>query len=264
VTEELLAQLERAIEEYAARAPSRATAELWRLEGVRLKRAAHRYRGHWHEFRKPWREKNATPRPLKFEADFGVLGNNPLEPLLISVGGIDVRIGGRIDRVDVTDLEGITGFWVIDYKTGRATNYQSSQVERFEKLQLPLYALAVERVLLKDGPTRPLGLAYWLVTDSGPKPMLPSGKRSVLSWLSDSGKWKRFRTQLETWVTSLVGHIRAGDFPLSPRSDHCTDICAFGPVCRIAQSRHTGKLFGLTLPVMSMEKEAKTEDVKPA
>jgi ATP-dependent helicase/nuclease subunit B len=256
LTEKLIAEIERAIEEYAARAPSRATAELWRLEGIRLKCAANRYRGHWHEFRKPWREKNAIPKPFRFEADFGVPGENVDEALLISVGDIDVRIGGRIDRVDVADLEGTHGFWVIDYKTGRAANYQPGQVERFEKLQLPLYALAVERVLLNDRPARPLGLAYWLVTDSGPKGMLPSGKRNLLSWLSDAGKWERFRAQLEIWVVTLVQHIRAGDFPLSPRSEYCTDTCAFGPVCRIAQSRNTGKVFPLALPVLAKEKEA--------
>ena len=254
VTDELLTQVDTAIEEYAVRAPSRATAELWRLEGVRLKRAAKRYRDHWQEFRKPWREKNATPLPQRFEADFGVPGETVTEPLVISVGGIDVRIGGRIDRVDVTALEGTVGYWVIDYKTGRATNYQAAQVERFEKLQLPLYALAVERVLLKGRPARPLGLAYWLVTDSGHKPMLPTN-RSIHAWLADPGKWERFRTQLEEWVSSLVKHIRAGDFPLSPRSDSCTDTCSFGPVCRIAQSRSTGKLFALELPVLAKEKE---------
>jgi ATP-dependent helicase/DNAse subunit B len=255
LTEKLIAEIDRAIEEYAFRAPSKATAELWRLEGIRLKRAANRYRGHWNEFRKPWREKNFTPKPFRFEADFGVPGEKVDEALTISVGGIDVRIGGRIDRVDVADLEGTQGFWVIDYKTGRASNYQASQVERFEKLQLPLYALAVERVLLKDRPARPLGLAYWLVTDSGPKGMLPSGKRSVLSWFSDPAKWERFRTQLEMWVSTLVRHIRGGDFPLSPRSEFCTDTCDFGPVCRIAQSRNTGKVFPLSLPVLAKEKE---------
>ncbi len=253
MTEELIEEIDRAVEEYADRAPSRATAELWRLEGLRLKRAAKRYRGHWNEFRKPWREKNVTPKPFQFEADFGVPGEDVAEALVISVGGIDVRIGGRIDRVDVTDLDGTHGFWVIDYKTGRASNFQSAQVERFEKLQLPLYALAVERVLFKGSKARPLGLAYWLVTDIGPKGMLPSGKRALLSWLTDAGKWEQFRTQLEMWVATLVRHIRAGDFPLSPRSEHCTDTCAFGPVCRIAQSRNTGKLFPLTLPVLTKE-----------
>ena len=250
VTGELVSQIGAAVEEYAARAPSRATAELWRLEGERLKRAARRYRGHWHEFRKPWREKNATPTPHKFEVDFGMPGAGAAEPLVIAVGGPEVRIGGRIDRVDMAEFAGEAGFWVIDYKTGRATNYSSSQVERFEKLQLPLYALAVERVLLKGKPARPLGLAYWLVTDTGAKPMLPAGKKAAQSWLANPEKWAKFREQLEGWVATLAGHIRAGDFPLAPRSEHCTDTCAFGPVCRIAQSRNTGKVFPLALPVL--------------
>ena len=123
ITDELIAEIDRAVEEYAMRAPSRATAELWRLEGIRLKRAANRYRGHWLEFRKPWREKQIAPRPFRFEADFGVSGENVAEALVISVGGVDVRIGGRIDRVDLTEWEGMQGFWVIDYKTGRSSNY---------------------------------------------------------------------------------------------------------------------------------------------
>src|SRR5262249_3532886 len=159
----------------------------------------------------------------------------------------------RIDRVDVAQLEDAAGFWVIDYKTGRATNYSAAQVEKFEKLQLPLYALAVERALFKDRPARPLGLAYWLVTDTGHKPMLPAGKRAAQAWRADPAKWPKFREQLETWVATLVARIRAGDFPLAPRSEHCTDTCEFGPVCRIAQSRNTEKVLPLALPVVTGE-----------
>jgi ATP-dependent helicase/DNAse subunit B len=259
VTEELLRRVEFAVEEYAARAPSAASRELWRLEGRRLMRAAAKYRGHWQEFRQPWHEKNAVPTPFAFEADFGVPGENVPEALVIRVGEVEVRVGGRIDRIDLTEVGGVTGFWVIDYKTGRAANYSAAQVERLEKLQLPLYALALERVLLKDRPARPLGLAYWLVTDTGAKPMLPSGKRSLLTWLTDPGRWAKFREQLEAWVAALVGHIRGGDFPLAPRSEHCTDTCPFGPVCRIAQSRNTEKVFSLPLPLLPKEKDAKPE-----
>jgi ATP-dependent helicase/nuclease subunit B len=187
-----------------------------------------------------------------------VPGENVPDPLVILVGDVEVRVGGRIDRIDLTEVGEAVGFWVIDYKTGRAANYSAAQVERFEKLQLPLYALAVERVLLKDRPARPLGLAYWLVTDTGPKPMLPSGKRALLAWLTDPGRWAKFREQLESWVATLVGHIRVGDFPLAPRSEHCTDTCRFGPVCRIAQSRNTGKVLPLALPLLP--KDAKADD----
>jgi ATP-dependent helicase/DNAse subunit B len=248
VTDELVRQIELAVEEYAQRAPSRASAELWRLEGKRLCRSALRYRTHWRQFREPWKQTPAAPRPYCFEAGFGAAGEDPSEPLVVEVDGVAVRIGGRIDRVDVAELDGGLGFWVIDYKTGRSINYQPSQVERLEKLQLPLYALAVERVLFKDRPARPLGLAYWLVTADGVKPVLPS-KKGLLTWLNDRGKWERFRQQLEAWVATLATQIRTGRFPLSPRSEYCTDTCGFGPVCRIAQCRNTGKTGPLELPM---------------
>ena len=164
------------------------------------------------------------------------------QPLVLTIGDVEVRIGGTIDRVDLVQLEETLGFWVIDYKTGRAANYQTSQVTRFEKLQLPLYALAVERVLLKDRRARPLGLAYWLVTDTGPKTVLPSGRNAALAWIADQAAWAKFSRQLEGWVARIVTHIRAGDFPLAPRSETCTDTCPFGCICRISQSRNTGKV----------------------
>jgi RecB family exonuclease len=170
------------------------------------------------------------------------------DALVIQVDGVEVRIGGRIDRVDVAELAGELGFWVIDYKTGRGQHYTAASIERFERLQLPLYAIAVERVLFAGKTARPLGLAYWMVTADGAKPVLP-GKRKQLSWLTDTAAWAKFRAQLESWVATLAGHIRAGDFPLAPRSEDCTDTCQFGPVCRIAQARAVGKEWNLELPM---------------
>src|SRR5262249_25721146 len=115
------------------------------------------------------------------------------------------------------------------------------------KLQLPLYALAVQRVLFSGKDARPLGLAYWLVTDTGPKPVLP-GRRQVMAWLSDPKKWATFRQQLEDWVARLVGRLRDGQFPPAPRSDTCTETCPYGQVCRISQSRNVGKLWDLPPP----------------
>jgi ATP-dependent helicase/DNAse subunit B len=248
------ARIEQAVEEYVARAPSAASRELWRLEARRLRRAADKYRRHWQTFRDPWHKPGAVPVPHSFEAGFGLPaedGRDPAPPLVIDVNGVEVRIGGRIDRVDVAELADGVGFWVIDYKTGRGQNYTPADIAAFRKLQLPLYAVAVERVLLKDRPARPLGLAYWLVTDVGAKGVLPAGAKQVLSWLTDAGRWPKFRAQLEAWVATLATHVRAGDFPLAPRSEHCTDTCPFGPVCRITQSRNTGKLFPLPLPTVA-------------
>jgi RecB family exonuclease len=251
VDEQLFAELDAAVEEYARRSSSPAAQMLWRLEGQRLRRSAGRYRAHWQKFQHPWRERSLSPRPHHLEVDFGLPadgGAEPVAPLVIIADGVEVRIGGRIDRVDVVELpDGGLGFWVIDYKTGKGLYYSASDLQSLRRLQLALYALAVERVLLADGSARPLGLAYWMVTEAGPKLVLPAGRQAT-AWLAAVDHWPRFRDRLEAWVAKLVGHVRAGEFPLKPRSEQCTETCPFGQVCRIAQSRSLEKLWDLPLP----------------
>jgi ATP-dependent helicase/DNAse subunit B len=265
--EELFAEIDTAVKEYQSRAPSEAGKVLWRLEGERLRRFAAKYHGHWQGFVAPWSKQQADPRPAHLEADFGLAVITPdgqrLDPelpaLTISVGGIEVKIGGRIDRIDVAELEDGIGFWIIDYKTGKAKNYSGEKLKNFEKLQLTLYALAVERTFFPGQNARPLGLAYWLVTDKGPKHALPG--KPPLAWLSDPEQWPRFRAQLEAWVAEVVGHVRRGHFPLSPRSDDCTETCDFGRICRITQLRATGRSFDFPLPVLPSDGAAEGGDV---
>jgi ATP-dependent helicase/nuclease subunit B len=254
---ELRNEIDVAVQEYAQRAPSPAARKLWELEGKRLHRSATKYADHWEGFLDPWRKAGAALDPRLLEADFGLpaagaqvqgaVVAESREPLVLTIGDVEVRIGGRIDRVDIAELKGELGFWIIDYKTGRAASYTAAELARFEKLQLPLYALAVERVFFPGRKARPLGLAYWLVTDTGPK-TVSHNARQALGWLNDPKKWSAFRKQLEEWVATVVGRIRDGHFPLAPRSDHCTQTCSFGHVCRISQSRNVGKTWDLPLP----------------
>lgn len=254
VNEQLLVRLEEAVEEYVARAPSPASKELWRLEGQRLRRSAARYESHWRQFLAPWRALGIQPRPHLLEAEFGqpaATGVKAVDALLIRVDDLEVRVGGRIDRIDIVDLPEGVGFWVIDYKTGRAAHYSGPDLREFRRLQLTLYALAVERVILAPNGARPLGLAYWLVTDTGPKPVLPAGKQ-LTAWNDDGADWRRVREQLERWVATLVANIRQGVFPLKPRSEKCTETCEFAQVCRISQSRAwvEHRAWQLPLPVL--------------
>src|SRR5262249_43349769 len=108
----LAERLQEAVDEYARRAPSLAVKELGGLEGQRLQRSAARYGGHWRGFLGPWLEQGVKPKPHDFEVDFGVPAANgaaPVGPLVIRMDGVEVRIGGRIDRVDLAELEGGTG-----------------------------------------------------------------------------------------------------------------------------------------------------------
>jgi ATP-dependent helicase/DNAse subunit B len=251
LTEQYVRELRAAVEEYAARVSSPAAKALWRLEGRRLERAAARYPSHWSKFQQPWQQQKLAVRPFRFEVDFG-LGRRadegaPLGPLVIRHLDIEVRIAGRIDRIDVVELDdGAIGFWVIDYKTGRSGYYTGTDLASLKKLQLPLYALAVEALLLPDG--RPLGLAYWMVTDAGAKSVFP---RRSTAWLSSGDEWPRFRDHLERWVTKLAGLIRSGEFPLKPRAADCTSTCPYGEMCRIAEARAVEKTWDLPLPVLA-------------
>lgn len=233
----LAERLEHAVRENAGRG-SAASEVLWQLEGQRLLRAAARYRQHWQRFLAPWEEQHIRPEPYLFETSFGLPaadGESPAEPLIIRVDGVEIRIGGRIDRVDVTALPDGVGFWIIDYKTGRGSSYTAAELEGLRRLQLTLYALAVEEVLLADRSARPLGLAYWLVTDTGPKVVLPP--RVPISWLEKKDAWLAFRDRLRSWVACLARHIREGFFPLRPQAPDCTATCDYAQMCRISQSR---------------------------
>ena len=81
---------------------------------------------------------------------------------------------------------------------------------------------------------RPLGLAYWLITDAGAKRMLP---KKEIDWFEDADAWPMFREQLERVVIRIVSSIRAGDFRLAPRSKDVCKYCDFNTVCRINQHR---------------------------
>jgi ATP-dependent helicase/nuclease subunit B len=229
---------------------SRAAEALWQIEGRRLQRKAARYRADWEKFIAAWAELKVVPRPEHLERGFGmaVEGEEPAPPLVIDAAGGPVLLGGRIDRVDVAETPDGTFFWIIDYKTGRSSHYSPRDLRTFQRLQLTLYALAVERVLLAGRGARPLGLAYWLVTDTGPKIVLP-GDRKPHGWFQSAEEWEKVRDRLEALVADLAGHIRAGDFPLAPRSENCTETCHFAQMCRIAQSRGR-KEWELPLPTV--------------
>jgi ATP-dependent helicase/nuclease subunit B len=250
VTQDVTREMGEAVEEDVRRAPSPAAKELWRLEGRRLVRTAERYVEQWRKFLAPWLERGVSPQPDLFEADFGLPpaeGAPPVGPLVVRIDDVEVRISGRIDRVDLVELDDGVGFWIIDYKTGRSAHYTGAALAEYRHLQLTLYALAVEEVLLAGRAARPLGLAYWLPSESGAKVALPV--RGSAKWLEDGRHWRAVREDLRQWIATLVRNIRQGNFVLQPREENCTQTCSFGQTCRITQARGVGKAGMLPLPV---------------
>lgn len=94
-------------------------------------------------------------RPGAFEARFGPVmagfgrTDDHLfldEPLtLTSASGRQIRVQGRIDRIDFDDAR--TRFKVIDYKTGKSRPAKTERLHGGESLQLPIYLYAAAEML---------------------------------------------------------------------------------------------------------------------
>lgn len=79
--------------------------------------------------------------PCEYEAQFGLAGR---PPLIVRDGDDSFRLRGLIDRVDRAPDERVR---ILDYKTGGASTFTATAVKKGKKLQLPLYALAVQEAL---------------------------------------------------------------------------------------------------------------------
>ncbi len=143
-----------------------------------------------------------------------------------------IRIGGRIDRIDIGEQAGRTVFTLIDYKTGRRPDFSTAKVETGQALQLALYTLAVLRLGIAGPDAVPLWMGYWAVKGTGFTPSggkkWPALEQAVLSALE---------TTLAEIVPQLVSRIRAGEFVVENDDDACTGHCAYHTVCRVNQIR---------------------------
>jgi RecB family exonuclease len=155
-------------------------------------------------------------------------------PLEIGPPDRGALLYGVIDRIDILPHEGRRLFRVIDYKTGHVP--EPAELKGGTALQVPLYALAAERLLSASGGGEPLDAGYWGINGQGYRPgatmaALRDGE------LRPEPKWEAFRAALERYIVDLIGRLRAADLPVSPRREDCTRGCDYKTVCRIHQVR---------------------------
>jgi ATP-dependent helicase/nuclease subunit B len=184
-----------------------------------------------------------SPLPTYFEFRFGpprseeTDGEDPrstAEPFLLDLGNEQIRITGRIDRIDVGQSGGQTVFNVIDYKSGKRPSLTVEKMESGERLQPPLYVMAAQVLLFGESKGRPLWAGYW----SMDKGITTSAKYSLNC---SAEEWESLQQNVVACIRQFVADIRAGNFPVSSRDEHCTSYCNFSTVCRIAQVRSLGK-----------------------
>jgi ATP-dependent helicase/nuclease subunit B len=147
--------------------------------------------------------------------------------LVLGEGESTVKLSGKIDRIDVVERDAVRAFRVIDYKTGAVPS--RSDVDQLRKVQLPLYALAVERLGLVEADGGLADAGYWSLKENGYKAVL------------DAKSWAGRVEALEARMLELVTNLRSGVFVVDPAEANCERTCEFGMVCRIGQVRHVEK-----------------------
>lgn len=115
--------------------------------------------------------------PMQHEVSFGDGPNSKIPPIIINLpNGEEIRLEGRIDRVDI--LEGENGSFVkiIDYKSGSKT-FSLSEAYYGLQIQLLVYADAIisngDKLIKND--IYPAGVFYFKIDD----PMIESDEEDV-------------------------------------------------------------------------------------
>lgn len=189
----------------------------------RTNKALGRYVSQYHAYA---RKSDVPPEPHQFEVGFGQreAGSHPL--LTIGEGESEFKLQGKIDRVNLLRKDGKVSFRVIDYKTG--SNPSGKDVLSGLASQLPLYALAVERLVFAGEDFDLEDMGYWSLPKDGFK-----GVRL--------GDWPAYRDQLVAFVLGLVAELRKGTFPIESQKKDCRKYCDFHAACRVTEVRLVGK-----------------------
>lgn len=90
--------------------------------------------------------------PVGFEVSL----NASNQPMTWDVGGETVRISGRVDRIDLWEVDGVRYIRVVDYKSG-PKDFSYTDIENGVGIQLLLYLFAVAA---QDRSMRPAGVLY--------------------------------------------------------------------------------------------------------
>jgi ATP-dependent helicase/DNAse subunit B len=164
-------------------------------------------------------------------------------PLVLHDGDRTIGLSGRVDRIDLGTVGENTVFNVLDYKTGSATQFSAESAARGLTLQLPLYAMAAEELLLPaERAPQAWQAGYWYVAGGGYAPRRAlQMHRQVAGRVEPNPEWPALRQAVVQTVFALVRGLQQGQFPVYNPDPECTGQCPFRTVCRINQIRSLEK-----------------------
>lgn len=208
------------------------------------------------QYQGKWQSLDQPLRPAHFEVRFGPPRHDGAEespdplsqavPFVLDIGSEQIRLTGQIDRIDMGQVHGVTVFAIIDYKSGQGVKLKAAEMEAGRQLQLPLYALAAEKLLFADLQAVALATGYWNVKEKG----FASGRDALLEFrtatdkgLQDSAEWNSLMPAILARIEEVIHGVRAGEFPVYNENQNCTASCDFSKICRVALIRSLEKVW---------------------
>ena len=184
--------------------------------------------------------KNAKPGGFcgHFELAFGMEGR-PGEPadamscddaVVVHTAAGDIRLRGKIDRVDRVDSQGAAGLLVIDYKTGALPSAKDIAAGR--NLQLPLYSAAAAEILSGEAS----GGAFHRIGEGGGKKCLDFSPETADRGIAKLGGYDAVHQAAMQRVAEFVTAMSEGLFDLYPTHD-CPSYCPFRQICQFSPAR---------------------------
>jgi len=159
--------------------------------------------------------------PALFEEQFGK--REGAAPLRISCAGREVEIAGVIDRVDVAQAGDGRRVRIIDYKSG-TTRITTKDAWEGRNLQMPLYALAIEQVLM---PGAAVSRGEYLSING----------RTSVGALDFSGGDGDLAARTVELVGEFEERVGRGDFTVRPSIAQVCKKCEHKRVCRVNELR---------------------------
>jgi ATP-dependent helicase/nuclease subunit B len=191
-------------------------------------------------FEKTW---DVLPVPHSLESPFGDVPEYSDDPnekshqsLTFGRGEKQTFVQGRIDRIDIGQVNNQPVFNVIDYKSGKPPRFNLDDVSTGRAIQLVLYTLAVQRLDLAGPDAKPFFMGYWSIRETGLVGGMKGSRKANLEPL-DEAVLNSLEAMLEEVIPKLAAGIRSGIFPVNNEDPDCTTFCAYNTVCRVNQIR---------------------------
>ena len=206
---------------------------LWRIQQRQMRQELAEYlRGQ--------RADGAAAEAMHFELSFGFPRTgadlrDPAgreEPVALALPTGEIRVRGKIDRVDRVRLDDAEGLLVVDYKTGKLP--KKDEVLAGRNVQLPLYALAAEQVLRAPC----LGGTFHKIgaRTKGPSERLFAAIERAGDGYRPSEDYEKDRDTVLARIAEFVDGMRSGRFDVLP-TDTCPRYCAYRRICHYSEAR---------------------------